>query len=103
MSEQASNIVPLPAEVSPASGARAPRDSEEEIERIRARQLAELCWIYDELAAGRLTAYRGQHVAVIDKKVVASDPDFRRLNKRLADELQLNPLKVATCWIECPE
>lgn len=106
MSEQASNVVPLPAEVSPASGepgrerAHAPRKSEEEIDRIIAHGLAEFRWIYDERAAGRLKEYQGQHIAVVNQKVVASDPNGCRLNQRLADELHLDPREVITCYIE---
>jgi hypothetical protein len=71
-----------------------------EVDAIIARGIAEYQWIYNEMATGRLSCYHGQHIAVVNQAVVASDSDLVRLNERLRDDFQLDPAQTITTYID---
>src|SRR5206468_2260014 len=49
--------------------------------------------------AGELVAYPGQHVAMIDGRVVGSSRYLRRLIRQVAREQHVPEDRVATMWI----
>jgi hypothetical protein len=60
-------------------------------------------WVRAELEAGRLDAYRGQHLAVVNRAVVAAGPDPWQVRHSAAEALHLDPERVVVYFVEDEE
>jgi hypothetical protein len=60
-------------------------------------------WVWAELEAGWLDAYRGQHVAVVERAVVAAGPDPWEVRRSAAEALHLDPERVVVYFVEDEE
>jgi hypothetical protein len=64
-------------------------------------QLAAHAWIVEQINAGRLEEYRGQHVAVYGDQIVGADVDPLRLSATvLADQRHLEPARLVIAYVD---
>ncbi len=57
-------------------------------------------WVWAELEAGRLAAYRGQHVAVVSRAIVAAGLDPWQLRRSVVEALHLDPERVVVAFVD---
>jgi hypothetical protein len=64
--------------------------------------LDEWRWIYQERQTERFDQYRGQHIAVLGKRVWASGSDPELLRDHVALKYQLDPDRLVIAYIDGP-
>jgi hypothetical protein len=57
-------------------------------------------WVFKGRQEGLLGQYVGQHIAVVNQRVVASDSDLRRLRRALVEKHHLDPDRVVTAYMD---
>jgi hypothetical protein len=57
-------------------------------------------WMAQERAQGRFDEYRGQHIAVLGRKVVGADRNPMRLRSAMAAALNVDPERLVIAYID---
>jgi hypothetical protein len=62
--------------------------------------LADWRWVFASTHAGQFEQYRGQHIAVVGRRVLASDTDPMRLRQTVAEQYHVHPERIVIDYVE---
>ena len=65
--------------------------------------LQDWLWVYENMGKGLFDTHRGQHIAVVGRRVLASGRDPLQLRERTAVEQNLNPERIAIVYVDMGE
>jgi hypothetical protein len=68
--------------------------------RVSDEVLKDWEWVFAGLNKGHFSQYRGQHIAVVDQHVVASDRDPLRLRETTAAAKGIEPDRIVVTYVD---